>query len=198
MKYKNKEWLENEYLNKKRGCGELSKECLVDPKTIYSWLKKFSIPTRQRGGTSSSGSFKKGHKICVGRKLSEKTKNKIRENCIENGRVPYLKNGEHWLKQIGVHSPNWKGGITPERQQVYSSIEWCEAVKYVWKRDNAICQKCGKHHNQTSNRGTFHIHHIESFAIKEKRTDVNNLILLCKDCHKWVHSKQNKQKQFLK
>jgi hypothetical protein len=59
--------------------------------------------------------------------------------------------------------PAWKGGITPERQQFYSTEEWSDAVKGVWKRDNAICQNCKKHHNTTKSRGTFHIHHIVSF-----------------------------------
>ena len=40
----------------------------------------------------------------------------------------------------------------------------------------------------------FNIHHIVSFANKDLRTDPNNLVLLCFKCHKWVHSKANKNK----
>ncbi len=109
------------------------------------------------------------------------------------------KDGVHWLKGVtGKEHPSFKGGLTPERQSVYSSEKWCEAVKEVWKRDNATCQNCGKHHNTEKNRGNFHIHHIISFQIKEHQTDSNNLILLCKECHKWVHSKNNINQKFIK
>lgn len=194
-----KDWLVNEYITKKRTCNDIAKELKKDPKTIWSWLKKHEIPTRSRGGDSSSGSFKKGSNIWVGRKHKQESKDKIREARIKDGRVPYLRNGEHWLKSVETKEhPNYKGGMSPERQSFYSSREWSEAVKKVWQRDKAICQKCGKHHNEEKNRGNFHIHHLVSFQVRELRCEVSNLILLCKDCHRWVHSKKNINKKFLK
>lgn len=197
--YKNKDWLHSEYITKKRTANEIAKDENRDPKTIWTWLKKFEIPTRPRGGDSSSGSFKKGESIWNGRKHKESTKEKIRQARLKDGHVPYLnKDGEHWLKGIkGKKHPCWKGGLTPERQKVYSSLEWVEAVKKVWKRDNAICQNCGKHHNTEKNRGNFHIHHIISFQHRPTRTEVSNLILLCKKCHRWVHSKKNTENKFI-
>lgn len=195
--YKNKDWLTRQYSELKRSCDEIGIEQERDPKTIWSWVKKFNIPTRKRGAESSGGTFSKGHKKGVGRVHTQETKEKLRQARIKDGHVPYLKNGIHWLKSEGAISPMWKGGITPERQAVYSSIEWGEVVKKVWVRDNATCQKCGKH--QSSERHLkFHIHHIVSFANKELRCDFGNLILLCYQCHKWVHSKKNTNKQFIK
>lgn len=194
-----KEWLVNEYITKKRTCNDIAKELKKYPKTIWSWLKKHEIPTRSRGGDSSSGSFKKGSDIWTGRKHKQETKDKIRDARIKDGKVPYLRNGEHWLKSVETKDhPNYKGGLSPERQSFYCSREWSEAVKKVWKRDNAICQKCGKNHNEEKNRGNFHIHHLVSFQVIELRSEVSNLILLCKDCHRWVHSKKNINKQFIK
>lgn len=194
------EWLKDEYLIKKRTCNEIAKELNKDPKTIWSWMKKYGIQTRSRGGESSKGSFSKGHKFGVGRVHTVDTKNKIREKCIIDGRVPYLgKDGKHWLKGIrGEKHPTWKGGLTPDRQSFYSSEIWSEVIKEVWKRDNAICQNCGEFHNTDTKRGTFHIHHIISFQIKEYRADLNNLVLLCKKCHRWVHSKKNINKKIIK
>ena len=194
----NKDWLKAKYIDDKLNCTDIGKLANRDPKTIWSWLKRFDIPTRSRGAESSPGTFKKGHKKGVGRVHTEKTKRKIREKCIERGSVPYLVNGEHWLKnKESKDHLNWLGGLTPERQSVYSSKKWVNAVKAVWKRDNAICQNCGKHHNTEQNRGNFHIHHIITFQNRSTRTKVDNLVLLCKKCHKWVHSKNNINNKFI-
>jgi len=197
MDSNNKKWLYNEYVVKKRNCVEMGKQLNKDAKTIHSWLRKNDIPTRPRGGASSSGSFKKGTSIWNGRKHKPETKEKIRQARIRDGHVPYLKNGIHWLKHEGVKNGMWKGGITPERQSVYSSIEWSNAVKAVWKRDNATCQRCKIHQSKIREK-KFNIHHIVSFMNKDLRTNTNNLILLCYDCHKWVHSKKNINKEFIK
>lgn len=192
-----KEWLYKEYVIKQRTCNEIAIEVKRDPKSVWSWLKKYNIPTRPRGGPSSSGSFKKGTNLWKGKHHSQATKDKIRQARIKDGRVPYLKDGIHWLKHEGAISPNYKGGLTPERQAFYSSLEWVELVKQVWARDNARCKNCDKHHNEDNNRGSFHIHHIVSFQIREKRTDLSNLVLLCKKCHRWVHSKNNTNQKFI-
>lgn len=196
--YKKKDWLYTQYVTKKRSCDEIAIEEKRDSKTIWSWVKKFGIPTRKRGAESSGGTFKVGHKKGVGRKLSQEAKDKIRKKCIERKSKPYLKNGVHWLKGTKELSPSYRGGLTPERQSFYSSEKWVELVKKVWMRDMAICQRCGKHHNTESNRGNFHIHHIISFQKTEHRDKLYNLLLVCKSCHRWIHSKQNKDKQFLK
>lgn len=188
--YKNKSWLYEQYIINKRDCNNIAKEVNRDPKTIWSWINKFGIQTRKRGAESSTGTFKKNHKYGIGRIQSESTKEKIRQARLIDGHVPYLKDGIHWLKHENAVSPNYKGGITPERQKIYSSIEWSNCVLEVWKRDNATCQNCGKHQNDDRNN-KFHIHHIKSFAeYPELRTKTENLILLCPKCHKKQHQKQ--------
>jgi len=134
-----------------------------------------------------------------GKHHKEETKQRIRKIAIETGRVPYdPKVGSYMKGRKGKDTPNWKGGITPERQVAYSSKEWVDAVKGVWARDKAICQRCGKNHNETKNRGTFHIHHVVSFEVKELRTSVDNLVLLCAKCHRWVHGKKNVKNEFIR
>lgn len=198
-KYKIESWLRAEYIDKKRTANDISREVGRDAKTVWSWLKKFDIPTRPRGGESSSGSFKKGHQSTLGFKHSDETKERLREIALADGRRPWGKENEpYWRGKRGDQHPCYKGGLTPERQFVYSSQEWIDSVKEVWKRDNATCQNCGRHHNTAKNRGTFHIHHIVSFQVCELRTEVSNLVLLCYDCHKFVHSKKNIDKKFIK
>jgi hypothetical protein len=94
----------------------------------------------------------------------------------------------------GELNPRWLGGITPERQSFYMSQEWKEACSKVWMRDKAICQRCGMEKSDMP----FHIHHIKSFQDKDLRADINNLVLLCEACHQWVHSKGNKNNDYVR
>lgn len=61
--------------------------------------------------------------------------------------------------------------------------EYYEWRRQVFERDNYTCQVCGL-------RGaTLNAHHIQGFAEHESlRTDVNNGVTLCVDCHKTYHS----------
>jgi hypothetical protein len=99
------------------------------------------------------------------------------------------KNGMYGRK--GKSNPHWKGGCTPERQAFYCSHEWATVVEQVWKRDNYSCRKCG-----ISKHG-LHIHHVISFADKAHRLDLDNLVLLCPKCHRFVHSKKNIEGEFI-
>jgi hypothetical protein len=90
----------------------------------------------------------------------------------------------------GSLNPNWKGGISTERKKFNASKEWKMVVQKIWKRDKAICQRCKLKAFKNLPR-EFHIHHIISFTVKELRLNLDNLILLCRSCHEFVHSKSN-------
>jgi hypothetical protein len=188
-----KEWLESEYLEKGKSANMIAREIGRDPKSVWRWITDYGIKTRPRGNFYNQGFKKGGCSPFKGKVHSIESRNKIRKKCLEDGRVPYLINGEHWLKATGRKPASWAGGISPDRQAFYSTEEWCSAVKAVWKRDKGVCQRCGVKHNE-GNRGTFHIHHIVSFLVKSKRSDVDNLVLLCKKCHLFIHSNKNKDK----
>lgn len=194
-----KEWLIDQYITQGKDACEIGRDIGRDAKRVWEWLRDYGIETRGRGYASHKNHFKKGQQPRLGIKHSEETKKKL--SCIAktDGRMPFKKeNGPPMKGKRGPETTNWKGGVTPLRQKVYSSIEWVDAVKTVWSRDNATCQRCGKKHNTPESRGTFHIHHIKSFMCKKTRTDPENLILLCKKCHLFVHSKENIKKEFLK
>ena len=95
----------------------------------------------------------------------------------------------------GSANHNWKGGCTPERQSFYTSEEWAKTCSFVWKRDKAKCQRCGSHQSAA---GQMHIHHIVSFAVRSLRAEPTNLVLLCTPCHRWVHSKRNTERLFIR
>lgn len=193
-----KEWLYREYIVKGRTANDIAKEIGRNPKRVWEWIRDYGIKTRTRGYGNTDIHFKKRKPSRFkGCKQSEEAKEKMRQRRLEDGRVPYLVNGEHWLKQEGKHPASWKGGTTPERQALYSNPRWKNAVKEVWERENATCQRCGKRQNEDRDK-KFHIHHLYPFAEYERlRLNPDNLALLCADCHRFVHSKKNTELEFM-
>jgi len=85
MSYKNKDWLENQYLVLKKSTVQIAKECNVNSAgTIYYWVKKLSIKVRNPS---------ESHK---GKKLSEVHIRKISE------------------AMKGENHPKWKGDMAKE------------------------------------------------------------------------------------
>ena len=164
--FREKEWLIDNYVTNNRSTGDIAKEFGATDSAILFWLKKHDIPRRS---------------------ISE------------------ARNIKHWglagsdnpmWNMRGELNPNWKGGITPERQEFYTSIAWKKSCSSIWKRDKATCQRCGLLHKDDLGV-PMHVHHIISFQEKELRADVSNLVLLCEPCHQFVHSKRNKKNEFL-
>ena len=97
--------------------------------------------------------------------------------------------------RTGSSNPNWKGGCTAERQSFYSSLEWKNCIKWVWHR---YCHSCGRCKKRVGNHiNPFAIHHIVSFKVKPLRAEPNNLILLWRECHHFIHSKKNIDNEYL-
>lgn len=93
----------------------------------------------------------------------------------------------------GSRNPAWKGGVTPERQRLYRS--WKRLRDEVWRRDNFHCQRCG---SGKTGRRTLHAHHVVPWADSVRlRFESSNLVTLCGACHLWVHSKTNREREFL-
>lgn len=196
--YRSAAWLNHKYHGQRLDCVQIGKLVNRDPKTIWAWLKRAGIQTRPRGAATHGKGFQYGNKIRVGRALTLTHKQQLRAARAKDGNVPALINGVHWTKALGRHGSQWRGGITPDRQAFYASVEWAEAVKAVWKRDDAFCQRCGLDHRTIDRREvSFHIHHIESFQNKKLRAVVSNLILVCSKCHRWIHSKANTKGLYL-
>ena len=191
-----RQWLEHEYVDLGRDTYQIAREVGRDPKSVWNWLKDFGIQTRGRG-TTGNHLFSTPSR---GQHLSESHKQALREARKKSPNLPHLTGGVHHLKgKRGPDTPNWKGGSTPERQAFYATPEWKACVRAVWGRSEAICERCGLDH-RTVLRGVipFDLHHVDSFSTAvDRRSDPNNVMLLCRPCHKWVHSKKNKRKVLL-
>ena len=108
-----KNWLENEYITNQRSMSDIAEQMGVTENAIYYWAKKHGIETRSMQEIRS----------------------------IKHWGSAGEANGMYGKR--GEDTPNWKGGVTPERQSVYNSLEWKAAIKAVWKRDHSECQICG-------------------------------------------------------
>jgi len=161
-----KNWLYNEYITNNKSMGDISKELNITEPAVRYWIRKHNIKSR---GISESRQIKYWG--------SSGSDNPM------------------WNKK-GELNPNWKGGISAERQSFYENQEWKKVCSFIWKRDNATCQRCGLEKRNNKDH-PFHVHHIVSFKIVEKRSDESNLVLLCETCHHWVHSKLNVNKEYL-
>lgn len=159
-----KAWLEHEYTDKRRSAQEIAAECGVTENNVLFFLHKFEIPTR-------STEEVRAHKYW---------------GAVGPANPMFGKRGRE--------NPNWRGGITPERQAFYLSPEWRSAVPQVWKRDKATCQRCGL---EAECGIEMHIHHRVAFAFRPLRTEPSNLVLLCDPCHHWVHSRKNTERLLL-
>ena len=86
--------------------------------------------------------------------------------------------------RTGESNPNWDGGHSPERQSQYAKFFWKQLAKGIRARDNYKCCECG-------DIGKLEIHHIKKWSrFPELRFEEENLITLCKTCHKEKHSKR--------
>jgi 5-methylcytosine-specific restriction protein A len=189
-----KEWLEHQYLTMGKSANDIASEVGRDPKRVWEWIRNYGIPTRGRG-QDDRYQFKTGQESAFkGKKHKPETKELFRIQKLENPTLKGVFGKDH--PRFGLRPKSWKGGIAAERQSVYGTQEWKSAVRAIWKRDNATCQRCKIHKNDDRSLD-FDIHHIVGFENKLLRCEPSNLVLLCEKCHYWVHSKKNQEKLFI-
>lgn len=197
-----KDWLIQKYEIEGMDCAEIGRLVNRDTKRVWEWLRDYGIETRPRG-TSTAKQWANGSRVHPGGFLhSDAVKARLSEIAIEQGRVPYkMPDGSHYMKgRRGKDHHSWQGGLTPEREAMANSEEWKIAVKAVWARSDAKCERCGTDHRKVDNRKAngFHIHHIVPFRVRRLRCEISNLALLCRPCHHFVHSKKNVNKEFIR
>lgn len=161
-KYKDKEWLEiaaTKYTYRKMAA--LCKCCV---NTIMRWTKRYNIKYKRKYTKEFSKNRSRiTSKFRIGKKHSEKTKEKMR------------------LSQLGEKGHNWMGGKIPLRNR----SPWKQQKQKTLKRDNYICQLCGKTKKENDNR-ELDVHHrvpFRYFKNYKDAHDLNNLITLCRKCH---------------
>lgn len=102
-----------------------------------------------------------------------------------------------YASNFGARNRNWKGGITSEWQRFYTSTPWVRICRVIRKRDKNCCQRCGR--PEQDGKTGHDVHHIAGWKhFPELRLDAANLILLCRGCHRFIHSKSNTDGRFIR
>ncbi len=108
----------------------------------------------------------------IGRPLSESHKAKLAMS--------------HLGLNAGSASINWRGGTS---KVCWRGKGWTVARRNVRQRDNNTCQLCGK--NAEQQKRNMDVHHRRSyfaFTTSEEANDSENLICLCRSCHRKVEN----------
>jgi len=202
-----KQILEELYLKKKIGAPEIAKKYNITPPSVYDWLKKFGIKTRD------------GSECRIGHKTSEKAKEKMRirklgknnpnykkpRSAVTRKRISEAQKGkvisEDSKRKMsearkgrfgGKNHPQWRGGISPIPYPPEFNIE---LKKKIRDRDNYTCQECNFTEEQLGY--ILRIHHID---YNKKNNNEINLLSLCRSCHAktnfnrqdWINYFENK------
>jgi len=163
--YWNKKWLLREYVTKQQSAKEIADHAGCSENSIFNWLTKHGI---RRRSISEARSIKYWG--------AQGSANPMFGRCDKA-------------------NPNWRGGVSPERQKLYARSMWKAIRKAVFSRDNFSCRRCGE---KPVGHKQLHTHHLRAWARDPAlRFDVDNIITLCRGCHEWIHSKENKNREFL-
>lgn len=103
--------------------------------------------------------------------------------CNHDG-LYYCNNCSSTVLAKGENSPRWNFMISDEeRKEKRSNFEYKRFLNSVFIRDNYTCQCCNKKNVKLD------VHHINGYNwFIEGRTDINNGITLCRNCHSNFHS----------
>lgn len=118
-------------------------------------------------------------------------------NCPDDTKnhEPYLRDCQHSKRykykcpncrdRKGKNNPNYNPNKTDEEREIDRNYpEYTQFIKDVMARDNYTCQITGKESTRD-----LAVHHIDSYNwCKEKRTDIDNGIVLCTEIHNLFHS----------
>lgn len=188
-----KEWLQHQYTDQRTSTTEIAEKCGVRPCVVYYWLENHDIETQKKDILAPDERLIDPEWLQDQYVGQEKSLPDIAESCscststvaswlnrhdIETRRPGY--------SHEGSDHPNWNGGSYPYGQG------WTETKKRaVRERDGFTCQdpNCSvtqREHVDDSGE-KLHVHHLRKardIDDPEKRNAKENLITLCRDCHR--------------
>jgi thymidylate synthase ThyX len=161
--YKDREWLQQRYVEEGLEQEAIARLAGVSPHTIRSWVRKHGLQKPLGSWTKGRIPWNRGKRYHAGWHHSPDTRRLLGE-----------------LKR-GPNNPQWKGGITPTGIRLRKGVK--DLVPDVLRRHDYTCRLC-------SRRGGFlEMHHVlPIWARPDLALDPTNLVPLCEPCHLRVNS----------
>ena len=169
----NKEWFseaKKRSIKNKTGLNGIAEEAGISYHTARKWIKKHNLQFTKKEVASYTTAWNKGKFGYKTKPDSEETRNKKSVSANK-----------------GAQSNLWKGGVNRKfRQQVTDYI--AKHRNQFFKKFNYSCNKCNSNIN-------LELHHkIPVYQNKSKAFDLNNIEVLCKECHTSWHKKNGDYK----
>jgi len=102
----------------------------------------------------------------------------------------YSGNNNPMYGKRGKLAPNWKGGISEEKNSIRSSAKMKEWRVKVFQRDGYNCRRCGQHGGQLeAHHGCFPVRKLIKTKFEKYLYELQNGITLCKRCHNLIPKK---------
>lgn len=188
--------LRSKYLVEGQSDRQIAAALNVPEHRVYLARKAAGIPSRPRGH-NLSGALRPQHDYghWRGKSRAPETRQKISAAAQTQTNRPSGQFHPMFGKQ-GAANPNYKHGNSPERQRIYSTYQWRCLIEFVYLRDGGRCRRCGLEipfdHKQQ------HHHHFWSWdEYPEFRLHPDNVMLICRTCHEWIHSSLNVERYWV-
>lgn len=185
------QWLRHQYVQDEKTAAEIAEAIGCSPSAVQNWLNKHGVQIDKNRYFRSD-------------KLADR--DWLREQYVEKERTGYEIADEcdcsfsvvyEWIRKHGIETgyngglsgdehPRWSGGQTPY------GAGWNESKREtVRERDDYTCQnpRCSvtQSEHQDEHGEKLHVHHLRKarkIDDPEERNDPENLITLCRACHK--------------
>lgn len=179
------------YIGQLKTCAEIGDIIGCHETSVLSWLREYNIPVRPRGSESDTIKLRDRElmqELYVERDLSQK---EVAEHigCSSSS-------AHDWIHYHGFDTPgsgalsgedhpNWKGGITDSLYRLTFPKNRLKAIE----RDGGKCRRCSldREWHTVVFGWDIEVHHIEPVDPEEPlepQHRVENLITLCRPCHR--------------
>jgi thymidylate synthase ThyX/5-methylcytosine-specific restriction endonuclease McrA len=158
LAYKDKSWLEEQYVRRGFEQTQIAGLAGVSVHTIRSWVRKHRLQKPVGSWTVGREPWNKGRKYRAGWRHSPDTLRRLAE------------------QKRGPRNPQWKGGVTPQGHVLRKPV--MDRRHEIYARDDFRCRLCGRR------GGPFTLHHvIPVWARPDLAGDSANVVTLCRPCH---------------
>lgn len=159
MRYRDKDWMIQQYHHNDRSQQDIADECDVSQSTISDWLNKLDIDKRSRSESMKIFSIRPDNW-----EMSDEARERLSEN------------------RKGEDNPNYKNGEwVDEKKDFRDTKSWETFSKNIKDERDWTCQNCGQY------GGELHTHHANPVSNGGEKWD-NTFIVLCYDCHQGNYS----------